>query len=283
MKSVAESIRDLQNRLAMIETASPAEAGAEAAGGMPEPEPATGAESSLAKKLEQVGGKLMEKDGRQFMVLADKGLAVEVPSMEVVDASTPELKGTGKTFDPAEFGLNEGMDLEEGFWDSLVRGAMNLGTGAKMMGKNLAAGLRGDPGAVAPTGAMLGKTGSAATQMQKVMPGSKAAFNTGKALKGAGTAMKNNPVKTGLGVAGAGLAGGYLTGAHGNTPVGSANPTGAGGGAGGTTAPAGNTEQDDAELADLKKQIDALMAELSTSQDPAIQKGLADIKTKLGS
>lgn len=269
MKSVAESIRDLQSKLALIE-ADAVEAGAEAAGGAPEPEPATGEETSLAKKLEQAGGKLMEKDGRQFMVLPDKGLAIEVPSMEIVDASTPELKGTGKTFNPAEFGLNEDSSLEEGFWDALVRGATKL---APKFAQGVKTGF--NKGALSPaTAARAGMQNKAGNLVGR----------GGKAVSNAGAAIKNNPIKTGLGVGAAGLAGGYLTGANAGTPGGAGNPSHASGsGAGGTTGGAGNTDQDDAEMAELKKQIDALIAELSTSQDPAIQKGLTDIKTKLGS
>jgi hypothetical protein len=43
----------------------------------------------------------------------------------------------------------------------------------------------------------------------------------------------------------------------------------------------GQAEQDD-ELAKLKAQIDALIAELSKSKDPAIQKRLAAVRAKLG-
>lgn len=271
-KSVAESIKELQNRLAMIESEAQAQA-----------EPATGEENSLGQQLQKAGGQLMEKDGRQFMVLPEKGIAVEIPSMEIVDASTPALTPTGKQFDPAALGLTE--NLEEGIWDSILKGAAKMATGAKMAGKNLAAGLKGAPGASAPTGAMLGKTGSAATQMQKVMPGSKAAFATGKALNKAGKAIKANPGKAGL-AAGLGGLGLGLASGPGSAAGGSANPTGAGTGASGSsgqsnvaTAPAG----DDEEMKALRAQIDALIAELSKSNDPAILKGVMDAKAKLGS
>ena len=275
-KSLAESIKELQNRLAMIEAEEAAPAEAEA-------EPASSEENSLGKQLERAGGKLMEKDGRQFMVLPEKGIAVEIPSMEIVDASTPALTPTGKQFNPAELGLSE--DLNEGLWDSILKGAAKMATGAKMAGTNFAGGLKGGLGVAAPTGKMLGKTGSAATQAQKIMPGSRAAFATGKALNTAGKAIKANPGKAGLAAGLGGLGLGLASGPGGA----GANPTATSSGhAGGGSSGAANVaptapEGDDEEMKALRAQIDALIKELSTSQNPAIQKGLADINTKLGS
>lgn len=103
---------------------------------------------------------------------------------------------------------------------------------------------------------------------------------------------RTNPVKTGLGVGAAGLAGGYASGVAGgsdpvkpnepvkpNSPVKPPVP----GGGGNPNPPAEpDTSADDAELAALKAQIDALIKELSTSKNPEIQKGLADVQKKLG-
>ena len=94
-----------------------------------------------------------------------------------------------------------------------------------------------------------------------------------------------NPGKTAAGVGAAGLAGGYASGSMGsdNKPPTPPKPptTGQSGGQSGqggqTTPPA----EDDAEMKALRAQIDALIKDLSTSQDPAIQKGLADINAKL--
>jgi hypothetical protein len=105
---------------------------------------------------------------------------------------------------------------------------------------------------------------------------------------------RTNPVKTGLGVGAAGVAGGYAAGKLGNNdpvkPNEPVKPPVPGGGGGGNPNPPAtpdtpavpDTSADDAELAALKAQIDALIKELSTSKNPEIQKGLADIQKKLG-
>lgn len=252
-KSLAESIRELQQRLAMIETeeVAPAE---------PAPEPATGEENSLAKQLEQAGGKLMEKDGRQFMVIPEKGIAVEIPSMEIVDASTPALTPTGKQFDPAALGLSEG--LEEGIWDSIVKGAVNVGRGIANQGKSFASGLKGS-GATTFQNAKTGRFAGGAKGANKV-----------------GKVIGKNPLKTGAAVGAAGLGLGLAGGAGGG-----ANPTATPSQGGGAATPNVMPElpaEDDADMKALRAQIDALIAELSKSQDPAIQKGLLDAKAKLG-
>lgn len=267
-KSLAESIKELQNRLAMIEAEEAAPAEAEA-------EPASSEENSLGKQLERAGGKLMEKDGRQFMVLPEKGIAVEIPSMEIVDASTPALTPTGKQFDPAELGLSE--NLEEGIWDSIMKGAVNIG-------KNFASGIKGG-GLVQPmvAGARGGQIAG------KVAPGARAALKTGKALNTAGKAIKANPGKAGLAAGLGGLGLGLASGPGGagaNPTATSGGHSGSSGGSGGSgsanVAPAA-PEGDDEEMKALRAQIDALIKELSTSQNPTIQKGLADINAKLGS
>lgn len=264
-KSVAESIRELQQRLEMIEThvehdpnpfidSDNDEQANE--GGEPAAEPATGEENAMAKQLEQAGGKLMEKDGRQFIVLPDKGVAVEVPSMEIVDASTPALKGTGKQFNPAEFGLNE--ELEEGIWDTIAKGAAKLGKGAASAAKDFKYGLQ-KPGEITKyvKGGATGKYSPAAI----------------------GAKIAKNPLKTGAAAGAAGLGLGLAAGGGGASakPV----PGGTGGGSN-TPAPAVDTSADDAEMEQILAQIKALMKDLSTSQDPEIQQSLAKINAQLG-
>ena len=96
-----------------------------------------------------------------------------------------------------------------------------------------------------------------------------------------------NPVKTGLGVGAASLAGGYASGSAGadsstSTPPKPPKPT-TGGQGGQTTPPAtpDTSAADDAEMAALKAQIDALIKDLSTSKNPEVQKGLAAAQEKL--
>jgi hypothetical protein len=93
---------------------------------------------------------------------------------------------------------------------------------------------------------------------------------------------RTNPIKTAAGVGAAGLAGGYATGSAGSDnkppkPPTTGQSSGQSGQGGQTTPPA----EDDAEMKALRAQIDALIKDLSTSQDPEIQKGLADINAKL--
>lgn len=281
MKSLAESMKDLQNRLAMIENEVAVD---EPTFEEAEAQPASGEENQLAQQLAQVGGQLVKKDERTFMILPDGKTVVDTATMDIVDGSSPNLTPTGKQFNPAEFGLSEDQ-VSEGIWSSIIKGASKLGTGAKMAAKNFAGGMKGAVGAAAPTGKMLGKTGSAATQMQKVMPGSKAAFAAGKGVAAAGKTMAKHPVGTAL----AGLGAGYMLGgdgkpvpaggtAGGSTSGGSARPTP--GGAGDSTGADATAQQDD-EMNKLLDQINALVAELAKSGDPAVQKGLQDLKPQL--
>lgn len=254
-KSLAESMKELQARLSMIESDTPA------ASEEPKPEPASGEENSLAKQLEQAGGKLMEKDGRQFMVIPDKGIAVEVPSMEIVDASTPALTPTGKQFDPTALGLSE--DLDEGIWDSIAKAGANLAKGAKF-------------GFANPTAAKNLTTASHSL-----------ATKGGRLAGRAGAAVARNPGKTALATGLAGLGGGYAAGKMGQGSTAPVTPTpGAGQGTRPTPAPTPNIAPeapagDDEEMKALRAQIDALIKDLSTSKNPEVIKGLAAAQEKL--
>lgn len=237
-KSVAESIRELQQRLESIENEVPVDGGAVATDGgdvmvseEPEAIPPTPEEMALLAKAQEIGGTL-GKDADGNIVILTKDGAIVSPEGELMKVQGGDLVGTGQEApDPTGATMAEGYELEEGFWDGLLKGAAKLGRSSAVMGKRTA---------------------------------------------------RLNPGKTALGVGGATLAGGYATGSAGSdTPVkppapvkppsqqGGANPT--------PTAPAG----DDEEMKALRAQIEALMKELSTSKNPEVQKGLADIQAKL--
>jgi len=140
---------------------------------------------------------------------------------------------------------------DEGVLSNIVAGAKNFGRGLSGQGARTATGTFMKKGASTPN---------------KV-----------------GQAIKASPVKTALGGAAAGAGLGLALGGSGGagastTPVkGPAKPAA-------PEVPA-TPEVDaagDKELAELKAKIDALVGELGKSQNPEIQKGLADIKAKLG-
>jgi hypothetical protein len=108
---------------------------------------------------------------------------------------------------------------------------------------------------------------------------------TGNAVGRAGKAITNNPGKVGLatGAALGGAAGAALAGSGqgaSTTPVvgGKAKPAVA---APTVAAPEADAAGDK-ELAELKVKIDALIGDLSKSQNPEIQKSLASIKSAMG-
>jgi len=221
-KSLAETMRDLQQRLTMLEEPSQE---------VPQVVEPTADELATAEQAKQLGAEI-GKVGDEVVIIAKDKTIIDPATKEILVNNGGQLASTGKTYEPA---MAEGYDeLDEGIWDSLLKGAARLGR----------------------TGAVAGKR-----------------------------AIRANPGKAALGVGAAGVAGGYAAGSAGGAPT----PTTSSGqgrqsGQGGTpnvmpTAP--DTSADDAELAALKAQIDALIKELSTSKNPEIQKGLADIQTKL--
>lgn len=160
---------------------------------------------------------------------------------------------------------------DEGILSNLAKGAWNVG-------KNVVRGFKGQPArnvagkfATAGGATKLGKGASAVTK-----------------------AVTKNPVKGALGAAALGGATGYAMGSTGDSSSGQGGSGGASGGggkprptpsSGGDTpnvAPAApEVDPVDTEMAELKKQIDAITAELSKSTDPEIQKALGDIKAKI--
>lgn len=287
-KSVAESIRELQQRLESIETgeapvqtdAPPPPAEGEpivqeeptpGTAETPEPIPASAEDNELAELLKQKGGVEMMMGGKKYMVFPDKGIAVLLPSMDIVDASTSALTPTGKKFDPAALGLSESLD--EGIWDSIMKGAVNVG-------KNFAGGLGGRTAVGLPQTALT-MPGKSAAQIANAFP--QAATKTAKFANKTGSAIAKNPVKTGLAATAAGLGAGYLGGSSGQdstAPTAPATPGTTGQGTNPTptpTAPGG----DDDEMKALRAQIDALIKDLSTSKNPEVIKGLADVQAML--
>ena len=221
-KSLAETMRDLQQRLTMLESDPIPDA--------PEVIQPTPDELATAETAKQLGAEI-GKVGDEVVIIAKDKTIIDPETKEILVNNGGQLAGTGKTYEPA---MAEGYDeLDEGIWDSLLKGAARLGRTGAVNARRFA---------------------------------------------------RTNPVKTGLGIGAAGLAGGYASGAAGGTPTPATTtppvrPPSTGGQGGTPTTP--DTSADDAELAALKAQIDALIKELSTSKNPEIQKGLADIQTKL--
>jgi len=222
-KSLAESIKELQQRLEMIENEERVSEEGEA-------QPASSEEQAIGAEVVKAGGKLFKHpNGNEYILLPDGKTVVDTATQEIVDASTEAMTPTGEKVDPSQ--LSESMGLDENLWSNIFKGA-----------------------------AKLARSG---------------AVNTRRFAR-------TNPIKTAAGVGAAGLAGGYATGSAGSDnkppkPPTTGQSSGQSGQGGQTTPPA----EDDAEMKALRAQIDALIKDLSTSQDPEIQKGLADINAKL--
>jgi peptidoglycan hydrolase-like protein with peptidoglycan-binding domain len=188
----------------------------------------------------------------------------------------------------------EAMEAEErtdeGVWDTVAKGAMNLGRAAKI-------GATGEKVINPATGKMVSQSGKV---FQKALagqtPASKAAYKVGQtagaagakvagAAKAAGGAMARNPVKTALGTAAGAYGLSQLGGADdAQQPSGSptGNTTPQGGGQSGnapttTTPPQGGAGVDQATL----DQINQLMSELSQYDIPEIQQGLVQARAQL--
>lgn len=259
-ESAAEQYRNLVARLEAIhETEAPAPAEAEAKPDAPDQQ-----EASLADMITKAGGQFVEfppgheKAGMQVLVVKkDVGPIVDPTSMEILDNTT--LAPTGQTFDPKAAGLSESQ-LDEGLWDSIVKGAANLVKGAKLGFKNPQAAKNLSKN---PTTGMMTKTGRLAGR--------------------AGAAVKRNPIKAGVGaVAGMGALG-ALSGA--NAAGQSANPSGGGGGGGGTgdTPPGPEPEVSVCSPEMIAKigEIRKVMGELADYEDPAVQQVLQNYQEKI--
>ena len=283
-KSLAETMRELQQRLELIET--------ETNDATAQVQPASSEQQALGAEIEQAGGKLYLLDGNGYVVMPDGKTVVDLDTKEIVDASTPAMTPTGQTVDLSQ--LSENMGLDEGIWDNIFKGAVNAfktgASGAKVATGNLTR--AGNPQVVGQGTKIFQK--QLATQPALA----RGAYRAGQGVK----AVKNNPLTTAAGLTAAGLAGGYASGKLGgdgadtppvNPPVtppiggGGGSGSGSSGSSGGSSGGSGgnpnppDTAADDAEMAALKAQIEALIKELSTSKNPEIQKGLAAAQEKL--
>lgn len=254
MKSVAESIKELQNKLAMIESQVDAPKDqAQAQSASPE-------EKQMGDLAKQIGGQIFKqpKTGKEYLAFGNQSnpTVIDVSTGEKIDASTPELRPTGEIIDPNN--IAEDQLAEYGATAAnVLKGIMNIGKNAKFAFNN--------------------------PQMAKnlTQPAHSLTTKGGRLAGRAGATVARNPGKTALGVGAAGLAGGYATGsAGGNSTPPAPAPGGSAGGSSGQSQSA--RPEDDEEMKALRAQIDALIKDLSSSQDPAIQKGLADVNAKLG-
>ena len=247
-------------------------------------------EASVADMITKAGGQFVEfppgheKAGMQVLVVKkDVGPIVDPTSMEILDNTT--LAPTGQTFDPKSAGLSESQ-LDEGLWDSIVKGAMSLGKGAKNFFTAPAAVGASKVGSDGAKYSWKGaqwvndKTGRVATKQVAAGLGKGTGGAGGKAL----AAVKRNPVKTGLAtVAGAGALG-ALSGANasgqGSSPSGSG---GGGGGGGGTTDKPEEAPSCSPEMIAKIGEIRKVMGELSDYEDPAVQQVLQNYQEKIDS
>jgi peptidoglycan hydrolase-like protein with peptidoglycan-binding domain len=292
-ESAVEQYRNLVARLEAIQEAGepvPAEAPAAAEA---KPDAPDQQEASLADMITKAGGQFVEfppgheKAGMQVLVVKkDVGPIVDPQSMEILDNAT--LAPTGQKFDPAAAGLSESQ-LDEGLWDSIVKGAMALGSGAKNLFRApvaVGASKVGSDGAkYSWKGAQWvnDKTGRVASKQVAAGLGKGTGGAAGKALASAGKVIKNNPVKTGLATVAAGGALGALSGA--NAGGQSASPSGNGGnggGGGGSTTP---TEPEapvcSPEMIAKIGEIRKVMGQLADYDDPAVQQVLQNYQEKI--
>lgn len=274
-KSVAESIRELQQRLELIENdGAPVPPEAIAPGGdamvqeEPTPTPASAEDEKLAAMAKEVDGTIILQNGNKFLALPD-GQIVDPVTMELQTKQGGELVDSGKNL--AET-LDE--DMNEGLFD-IVKG---IGSAIKM-GANPAA--RATTGALT-AGGRAATVGQGTQRFNKALaarPGlERGAYNTARAVA-------TNPGKAALAAAGAGLGAGYIGGKLGQNPTAPVNPNTPPNRPpnqqGGTNPSPDAQTGDDEEMKALRAQIEALMKDLSTSKNPEVQKGLADIQAKL--
>ena len=272
-KSVAESIRELQQRLELIENDGvPPEAIAPEGDAMvqeePTPIPSSAEDDKLAAMAKEVDGTIILQHGNKFLALPD-GQIVDPLTMELQTKQGGELVDSGKNL--AET-LDE--DMNEGLFD-IVKG---IGSAIKM-GANPAA--RATTGALT-AGGRAATVGQGTQRFNKALaarPGlERGAYNTARAVA-------TNPGKAALAATGAGLGAGYIGGKLGQDPTAPVNPNTPPNRPpnqqGGTNPSPDAQTGDDEEMKALRAQIEALMKDLSTSKNPEVQKGLADIQAKL--
>lgn len=292
-ESAAEQYRNLVARLEAIQeadeqvpAAAPTEPSAEAKPDAPTPQ-----ETQLADMVVKAGGEFMEfgptdeRAGMQVLVIK-KGVGpiVDAKTLEILDSAT--LAPTGQTFDPKAAGLSEGQ-LDEGLWDSIVKGAMALGKGTK----NFFAA----PTAIAKGATAVGSDGAKYTwqgaQWVNNATGRVAtkqvAAGLGKVTKGgaggrAAAVLARNPVRTGLAtVAGAGTLGALSgIGAGGQSASPSGNG-GSGGSNGGTTDKPEEAPVCSPEMISKIGEIRKVMGELADYEDPAVQQVLQNYQEKI--
>jgi peptidoglycan hydrolase-like protein with peptidoglycan-binding domain len=261
-ESAVEQYRNLVAKLEAIQEAgepAPAAAPAEAE---VKPDAPDQQEASLADMITKAGGQFVEfppgheNEGMQVLVVKkDVGPIVDPASMEILDNTT--LAPTGQTFDPKAAGLSESQ-LDEGLWDSIVKGAANLVKGAKLGFKNpqAAKNLSKNPntGIMTKAGRLAGRTGAA---------------------------IKKRPLATGLAtVAGAGTLG-YLGGGAGGQSASPSGPGGGGGGGGGTTPAEPEAPVCSPEMIAKIGEIRKVMSQLADYDDPAVQQVLQNYQEKI--
>lgn len=265
-KSVAESIRELQQRLEIIENdvpGNPTELSDESIN----PHIASSNDTQANESAEDEEAIMFNKNGKNYaMIPGPDGEAMVVDEMgNEVDGNTLEIIGKA--------------DLAEAGWTTALASLF----------KNFKGGL----------------AGKGASQLRKIGPSGKsvnAGFATGaQTANKIGGVVGRNPIKTAAGAAALGGAAGYAAGGPGDSGQGTQPPqpqgsggSGQSGGGQGTQLPplavdpnAEKAEQEarakeDAELAALKAKIEALIQGLSTSQNPEVKKGIEDIKAQLG-
>lgn len=293
-ESAVDQYRSLVARLEAIQEAgepAPAAAPTEVKPDAPDQQ-----EASLADMITKAGGQFVEfppgheKAGMQVLVVKkDVGPIVDPTTMEILDNAT--LAPTGQTFDPKSAGLSESQ-LDEGLWDSIVKGAMRLGSGAKNFFKAPTAVGASKVGSDGASYSWKGaqwvndKTGRVATKQVAAGLGKGGGGAGGKALASAGKVVKNNPVKAGLAtVAGAGALG-ALSGVGAGQ---SASPSAGGNdGPGGNGEPGGTDKPEEApacspDMIAKIGEIRKVMGELSDYEDPAVQQVLQNYQEKIDS
>jgi len=279
------AVEQYRNLVARLEAIQEAEAPAPAAAPEEQATPASAQENDLGTKLQQAGGQLVKKDDKEYMILPDGKSVVDISTMEYVDATTPAMTPTGKQFNPADVGLSEGQ-MDEGLWDSIVKGAVSLGKGAKNFFKAPTAvgatKVGSDGASYSWKGAQWvnDKTGRVATKQVAAGLGKGTGGAGGKAL----AAVKRNPVKTGLatvaGMGGLGYLSGVNAGGQSGSPTGG-NGGGAHGGAGDTPSVAPEAPVCSPEMVAKIGEIRKVMGELSDYEDPAVQQVLQNYQEKI--
>ena len=269
MKTVAEQYRELVNKLELIEV------GGEIIPGMVDPsisdqeeippeiaaqaKPASAEDQALDAKIEQAGGSYALQGGQKYILMPTPGneskpTVINKDTMKIVDATKPGLPVIGD-FDPSQ--LAETYGLDEGLWDSIFKGAMNLG-------KNFKGGYKGYRARM-PNGTYA-KPGSAAELSNRA----------GQGVKGAVDFTKANPIKTGVGVGALGYTAGSLAGGPDSTTGGSSGQSGStgqsGSGQGAAATPATpTTPTANPEVQAIVDEIRKLMADMGKIDDPTVK------------